>query len=50
MILCRIFGHKWKFMGCSGSEYFPSYAIYKCQRCGRHCRVSEKDGKEEIYA
>ena len=50
MILCKIFGHKWKFMGHSGMNDNPSYLVYECLRCGQYCRVSEVDGKEEIYA
>ena len=51
MILCRLFGHKWKFMGHSGmNDQDPGYEIYECLKCDKYCRISEKDGKEEIYA
>lgn len=52
MILCRLLGHKWKFTGRSGmsDDFGSGYEIYECLRCGRYCRISEKDNSEEICA
>ena len=54
MILCKIFGHKWRWRGRSGMnddpgpDYHPGYATYECIRCGIACRI-EEDGKREMW-
>ena len=55
MILCKIFGHKWRFRGHagmndnSGPEYSPGYEVYECVRCGIACRENEDTGEREMW-
>ena len=53
MILCRLFGHKWRFMGHSGMndepDYNPGYEVYECVRCGISCREKEDTGERELW-
>ena len=55
MILCKIFGHKWRWRGASEMNDTPGpdcnpigYATYECTRCGIACRIKE-DGKREFW-
>ena len=50
-ILCKLFGHKWVFMGRSGmsDEKPDGVLVYECTRCGIACREKEDTGEREMW-
>ena len=51
MILCKIFGHKWRWRGRSGmsDENPDGFLVYECVRCGIACREREDTGEREMW-